>query len=106
VIRRITLGQRYLKMNLPRRIPNIAPAEIKEAAEKLARLEEEDKLMIQLQAKWDDLQGASRQTRRHQKVIVLILYWNKVNDSSIDAEDEASMLYCRRIFTDECRYDA
>lgn len=49
---------------------------------------EEDKLMIQLQAKWDDLMGASSQTRRHQKVIVLILYWNKINDSSLDVEDE------------------
>ena len=93
-------------MNSPRRIPNIAAAEIKEAAEKLNRLEEEDKLMIQLQAKWDDLQGTSRQTRRHQKVIVLMLYWNKVNDSSMDVEDEASMLYCQRNITDECRYDA
>ena len=92
-------------MNSPRRIPNIATAEIKEAAEKLNRLEEEDKLMIQLQAKWDDLQGTSRQTRRHQKVIVLMLYWNKVNDSSMDVEDEASMLYCQRNITDECRYD-
>ena len=79
-------------MNPPRRVPNIAAAEAKKAAEQLQREEEEDKLMIQLQAKWDDLQGASCQTRRHQKVIVLMLYWNKVNDSSMDVGDEASML--------------
>lgn len=52
---------------------------------------EEDKSMIQLQARWDDLMGASSQSTLHQKVIVLILYWNKVDDSSMDVEDEVSL---------------
>lgn len=62
-------------------------------------LEHEYKENVKLQAKWEADMSEFTLTRRHKKVVVLILYWDKVKESYLDVGDEVGHSICaQRIY--------